>query len=1314
MATLILQAAGAFLGGFLGPVGATIGTAAGALAGYVADRALLQSTRHIHGPRLSGPRPLTAEEGAPVPRLYGTARLSATIIWATRFEESRQTRRQGFKGGPKVTTYSYFANAAFALCEGEIAGVRRVWADGKEIDREQIEMRVHNGGSGQQPDPLIEAKQGAGNTPAYRGTAYVVIERFPLADYGNRIPQFQFEVIRPVGDFNSRIKAVVLIPGATEFGLSPQPVSLSPAFLGSSGGLEGLIIPGSAKLQNRNVLFAASDLAASLDELQMLCPNLEHVALVTAWFGNDLRAGDCLIRPMVTDRNALAASSPWLVSGETVATATEVSKYNGGSAYGGTPSDQSVFDAIGELRARGLKVTLYPFVMMDIAEGNVLPDPYGGTAQAAYPWRGRITCFPALGLPGTADKTALAASQVGSFCGAASPGDFAQLPGTVAYNGPAGDWGYRRMILHYANLAAAAGGVDGFLIGSELRGLTTLRDNANGFPFVDRLVQLANEVSAILGSSTAITYGADWSEYFGHQPADGSGDVFFHLDSLWASPAISAVGIDNYLPLTDWRAGDYGAVHPDGATGPYNIDAMRTAIAGGERFDWYYAGSADRQQRIRTPITDGAYGKPWVFRAKDLKNWWQNQHFNRIGGVEAAMPTGWAPRSKPFWFTELGCAAIDKGPNQPNVFLDPKSAESARPHFSDGGRSDLAQRRFIDAHLGHWDDTNPSFSEDANPVSPVYGGRMVDVSRIFLWAWDARPFPAFPLETGLWSDGVNWLTGHWLNGRLSAVDLGDLVNAILIDHGLPAADVRNVDGMLAGYVSDDPGSARAALEPLIDLFGLAAREDGGELVLFNENTPPEAASDPGDLVAPDGESAFRASRLPDRELPGEAVLHFRDPMQAFQAVAARRTTGATGGDTHQRSIALPGLMEASQGEALAGDWLRRKWAERDTAGFSLPPSQRELSAGSVVRLPYCGGQGEFIITSIEDGLTRQAEARRILRLPPFPDRASLPRNPAGDEPISPAQPIALFLDLPMTGPSSEPHSQLRVAAWSKPWRPLSVSASPEETGFIDRGQILQPAVIGLLEAALPPGPSGRIDRANGVRLHLLDGELASVSRLQMLNGANALAVRSVNGGWELLQFETALESGPSSWLLTGLLRGQLGTEDAAAAGSVSGAYAVLLDEAVTPAGLQASEIGLTLNWRVAPSGFLLDSTTAVSWSGAGGVRALTPMAPFHLSGKGNSTGGFDFSWIRRGRIDADSWLGADIPLGELAENYRVRVFRTNGYLVRESTVASPAWTYPQADMLADFPSPSAFDISVAQLSVAMGEGIPVMARFSTA
>ena len=72
MATVLPQVAGAAIGSLLGPVSSAIGAAAGALAGYTIDQALIDGTRRIEGPRLLGARPFTAEEGAAIPRVYGT------------------------------------------------------------------------------------------------------------------------------------------------------------------------------------------------------------------------------------------------------------------------------------------------------------------------------------------------------------------------------------------------------------------------------------------------------------------------------------------------------------------------------------------------------------------------------------------------------------------------------------------------------------------------------------------------------------------------------------------------------------------------------------------------------------------------------------------------------------------------------------------------------------------------------------------------------------------------------------------------------------------------------------------------------------------------------------------------------------------------------------------------------------------------------------------------------------------------------------------------------------------------------------------
>ncbi len=129
--------------------------------------------------------------------------------------------------------------------------IRRIWADGKLLDLTSKTIRVHRGTEDQGADDLIVAKEGAGNSPAYRGLAYIVFERLPLADFGNRIPQLSFEIIRPVGLLEQMVRAVTLIPGTTEFGYDTSP-------------LVSVLAPGTSAQENRHVTSAASDVQAAL------------------------------------------------------------------------------------------------------------------------------------------------------------------------------------------------------------------------------------------------------------------------------------------------------------------------------------------------------------------------------------------------------------------------------------------------------------------------------------------------------------------------------------------------------------------------------------------------------------------------------------------------------------------------------------------------------------------------------------------------------------------------------------------------------------------------------------------------------------------------------------------------------------------------------------------------------------------------------------------------------------------------------------------------------------------------------------------
>ncbi|MBI3437828.1 MAG: glycoside hydrolase/phage tail family protein [Proteobacteria bacterium] len=685
MAELVLSTAGEALGaqlpGALSSIGAALGRAGGAYLGRSIDQQLFGASQHYRGARLTDLHIQGSTEGASIPAVYGTVRIAGQVIWAARFKEHSSTRSVGGKGGPtaKSTSYSYSLSFAVGLCEGEIARIGRVWANGAAFDLSQYTWRLHTGGETQAIDPLIEAIEGGADAPAYRGLAYIVFEDLPLEAFGNALPQLSFEMVRPAPSmddgprFEERVKGVCLIPGAGEF------VYASELVLRNIG-------PGQQAAENVHLERNRANLVVSLDQLGADFPNCDFVMLVVAWFGDDLRCGVCAIKPAVEIAHKDTTSMTWRVNGVDRAHAHLVSQHDGAPAFGGTPADASVLQAIAELKARGYKVGLCPFLLMDVPAGNALADPYGASAQAAYPWRGRVTVHPAAGQVGSPDKTSAAAAQIASFFGAAAVSDFGASGDLPMYSGPS-EWSYRRFILHHAKLAALAGGVDAFLIGSELRGVTTARDGAANYPAVAALKTLAADVRGMLGSSTKLTYAADWSEYFGHQPQDGSHDVFFHLDSLWADANIDAVGVDWYPPLSDWRDGD---THADAslARSVHGSAYLEGRIEAGEDFDFFYASVADRAAQTRTAITDGAYAEPWVFRAKDIRNFWRRQHFDRPSGVRSGTPTAWAPQSKPIWFTEIGCPAVDKGANAPNRFIDDKSAESALPYFSSGARDD--------------------------------------------------------------------------------------------------------------------------------------------------------------------------------------------------------------------------------------------------------------------------------------------------------------------------------------------------------------------------------------------------------------------------------------------------------------------------------------------------------------------------------------------------------------------------------------------------------------------------------------------------
>ena len=1229
--------------------------------------------RVFEGPRLESLHIQSSRDGAPMARVFGRARIAGQVIWAARVHEHVTEERRGGKGGgPHSRDYTYTISFAVGLCEGEILGVGQIWANGRPLEVKDLNMRLYTGAQDQAPDPLIAEIEGS-NVPAFRGTAYMVFEDMPLDEFGARLPQLNFEIIRAPKRTNNEpiledlVQGVDLIPGSGEFAYG---TTIAEERLG----------PATDRPINMNNLGGSSDIDQALDQLGAQLPNCRSVTLVVSWFGDDLRAGVCQIRPGVENRDRLTKPAVWNVGGETRQNACLISQLDGHPVYGGTPSDASVIEAVQALKARGYAVTLYPFILMDVAADNQLPNPYGGTGQPALPWRGRITCDPAPGVVSSVDKTAQAAVQVGGFFGSCSPNDFSVSGGLVSYTGLS-EHSFRRMILHYAHLMSAAGGIDAFIIGSEMRGLTTVRGAGNSYPAVAAFQALAGDVRAVLGTSAKLTYAADWSEYFGHHPDDGSGDVNFHLDPLWADSAIDAVGIDAYFPLADWRdnAGHLDAQVYDN---PYDSAYLSANMEGGEGYEWYYASSADRGAQIRTPITDGAANKPWIYRYKDVKSWWANPHFNRMNGQEAANATVWVPQSKPIWFTEIGCPAIDKGANQPNVFYDPKSSESHVPYYSSGARDDLIQRRYVETFLSYW-------HEDANhnPISTVYNGPMVDMSRAHIWCWDARPFPDFPARTNIWVDGPNWRTGHWLNGRTGLVSAADIVSELCLASSADAPDVSAVLGMVSGYVIGRPMSARAALSPLGIAYDFELVERASGLSFISGGAPLSFVIGQDDLVfAPEGQTLVIKREDTEGRLK-DVRLTSIDAGRNYQSasVFARDLLAET---VRILDVQIPLVLDPTQAKTMASSLLERSLTQVETIEFTMPQNMLALEVGDVVEIG--GADDIWQITSLDGQGTKSTQARRASQNVPLISSGYEPD--VSVDPIWVSAPQALILDIPDITGQGLRNGPL-VGAVLAPWQPVTITGPNNVIS-----ELAAPISTGALLSDLPPGPAGRLWHGAQIDVYLPGALLSSLSVEDVLAGGNMLAVETAQG-WEIFQCQNAVLVGDDTYRLGGLLRGQFGTDFMASSTINAGARVVKL-----PSGWQDLPIDTALrdndlSLNISANGRAQSENVVFTYA----ANHLRPLSPAHVKAKVTGVN-LEITWIRRTRIGGDDWASLDVPLGEDVERYEID-FMDGETVLLTKEAAEPTLQISISELEAQFGAPlDEITIAVYQLSQTYGRG----------
>jgi Putative phage tail protein len=466
----------------------------------------------------------------------------------------------------------------------------------------------------------------------------------------------------------------------------------------------------------------------------------------------------------------------------------------------------------------------------------------------------------------------------------------------------------------------------------------------------------------------------------------------------------------------------------------------------------------------------------------------------------------------------------------------------------------------------------------------------------------------------------------------------------------------------------------------------------------NRRTIKEIAVSANDLVEVSATSAILSqTRAQETELPSTVRLGYVESALDYRSAAVQQQK-LNIGSSREINITLPAVVGQSLAQARVDVALEESWASREKAQFTLSPQLTKIEAGDVLVI----NSDRWRVQSIADGIARRVEAvahdPAVYDPPPFKGRLA---SSATSQVFG--KPDVVMMDLATASNLTAPW----IAAQATPWPgSLALYKKTGTSSFAFIQLLSQQATIATTLTIFPSGETDRIVGHFSLDILMHFGACASVSKDELLNGANLAAIGNAETGFEIVQFQTAELIAANTYRLSGFLRGQGGSEVEMLASRPAGQNFVLLNSAVPQLQLSLTESTLNNTWRIGPSSLDHGHPAYLEISFAGAMRALRPLRPTYLKATRDSQG-IGLSWLRRTRVDGDSWDVAEVPLSEAAELYKLEIL--NGTTVVRSVLnTSQNYLYATADIITDFGAVQAsLSIRISQMSAVYGPGTPL-------
>ena len=460
------------------------------------------------------------------------------------------------------------------------------------------------------------------------------------------------------------------------------------------------------------------------------------------------------------------------------------------------------------------------------------------------------------------------------------------------------------------------------------------------------------------------------------------------------------------------------------------------------------------------------------------------------------------------------------------------------------------------------------------------------------------------------------------------VAVGTIVEAL----GGGAIRAEDAGPLFAGYAASG-AQVRDAIEAIVEPLGgwYAAADDGTALRI---GAGPARAL--RDAPLPTDAPTWRRPPI----APADIVIAYHDIARDYQAGVQQILR--LGGTARVVRIELPAALDAATAARIAGDVAARETALGDVRTVALDWRSIDVAPGERVTLSDVPGLWRVRRTRIE-AMRITLELVRIAGAGHAARPATGVPQLAADVPAG--RTVIRLVELPGEDAGAVPVVHAVAAGTTAGWRQAMLSIGGDATGWREIGSTAAGGVIG--SVTVPPAAATSLveDRASAIEVTLLHDAmtLESIDAAAMDRGGNAALV-----GEEIVQFGSAVRTGPCRWRLLRLWRGVRGTASAMATHRPGEGF-VLLD----PATLRPVDGAMTGVPIAMMAAGIVDGDVANATMVPTG-RWLVPPAPVHLSIMASRDGPL-LRWSRRARQFAPWRDGVDQPLVEEREAYLLTV-----------------------------------------------------------